>query len=425
MKKGTYLAFIGLFLFVSDSKAQSKSISIGDIIPDITINNVINYPYKTVKISDFKNKLVILDFWATYCTPCLHLFPKYDSLQKKLGDKLQILLVTSESAKKATALLDRFHYTLPSATSDITLAKLFPHTSIPHEVWIKDGKVISIGYGEDVNEKTIIAAINNQLINIDIKQDNLSFNNMEPLLINGNGGKSSIYYHSLITPYIEGLRSLETYYKNVEMVHSSSINANVISLYHQAFKHLDPLLAFDNRTVIDLPDSLKIQLVRPANSNFHQWMKQYGFCYDLVLPPNYSGDLTSIMQTDLNRFFESKYDINAKIEKRTLGCLVISKVPGYQSLKSKGGDSVFQSDKNHFILKNLPINSLIMLLANQYRKLPTPIIDDTGYEEPIDLVVNANTEDLVALQNELLKSGLSITLKQREVDVIVIKKTRY
>ncbi|MGH1366116.1 MAG: redoxin domain-containing protein [Calditrichia bacterium] len=41
----------------------------------------------TVSLKDFKNKLVLLDFWATWCKPCLEIMPELQQLQDTYSDK--------------------------------------------------------------------------------------------------------------------------------------------------------------------------------------------------------------------------------------------------------------------------------------------------------------------------------------------------
>lgn len=46
-----------------------------------------------VTISDFSGKVVLIDFWETWCGPCLQVFPAMDSLKTEYPDDFEVLTV--------------------------------------------------------------------------------------------------------------------------------------------------------------------------------------------------------------------------------------------------------------------------------------------------------------------------------------------
>jgi len=59
---------------------------------------------KPVNLSDFKGKVVLVDFWATWCDPCKEEIPELVKLQAKLKDKGFVILGVSMDEEGAAAV---------------------------------------------------------------------------------------------------------------------------------------------------------------------------------------------------------------------------------------------------------------------------------------------------------------------------------
>lgn len=62
--------------------------------------------YNQVKLSDYKGKLIYLDFWATWCAPCRYSFPWMEQMQQKYGEMGFEVIAVSLDGKRD--VIERF-----------------------------------------------------------------------------------------------------------------------------------------------------------------------------------------------------------------------------------------------------------------------------------------------------------------------------
>jgi thiol-disulfide isomerase/thioredoxin len=68
--------------------ALKPTATLTSTIPDFTLPDMEG---KSIRLSDFRGKVVLLNFWATWCTACLAELPDLVALKKKLGDRVIVL----------------------------------------------------------------------------------------------------------------------------------------------------------------------------------------------------------------------------------------------------------------------------------------------------------------------------------------------
>lgn len=148
------------------SSAQYQPLTIGSALPPMEFDSVVNFSNTTLCTADLKGKLVVLDFFATWCGSCRKNIPLLDSLQRKYKDRLQVVLVSSINTKDDITRIKAFYsrmaamghtLTMPAIVHDSVLMQLFPFTTIPHYVWLDENLTVkAITSSAFVTEENIL-----------------------------------------------------------------------------------------------------------------------------------------------------------------------------------------------------------------------------------------------------------------------------
>ena len=142
---------------INDEFSVTMSL-IGQPAPDFSLTDLDG---KTVQLSSLKGKVVLLDFWATWCGPCKLSLPH---LQKVADDGglakrgLQVFAVNEKDAKPLVqAFMNDNHFSFPVLLdTDGLMNEEYKIAGIPTTVIVgKDGHIKNawIGYGDDSDDE--------------------------------------------------------------------------------------------------------------------------------------------------------------------------------------------------------------------------------------------------------------------------------
>ena len=122
-----------------------------DLAPDFTVYDADGNAHK---LSDFRGKPVVLNFWASWCGPCKSEMPDFDDAYKKYGEDIHFVMVnltdgSQETVESASAFISQSGYSFPVYyDTDMDAAATYGVNSVPITFFIdSSGAIVAYGSG--------------------------------------------------------------------------------------------------------------------------------------------------------------------------------------------------------------------------------------------------------------------------------------
>jgi len=130
------------------SGAGMESVLVGKTAPDIDLELLDG---KNFRLADCKNKVVVLDFWASWCAPCLQTMPQIDTVAREFAEQgvLLVAINLEETPDRIKTALERLKLDMAVALDkEGQVAERYGATAIPQTVIIdREGKVARLFVG--------------------------------------------------------------------------------------------------------------------------------------------------------------------------------------------------------------------------------------------------------------------------------------
>jgi thiol-disulfide isomerase/thioredoxin len=403
MKKLLTVAFVIILtnsVFAQTFMAQTNPPMLGKVCPDFTMSVIgANGIEKPLALSELRGKVVILEFWATYCAPCIPYIKHFEKLQFQFGDAIKVIEISEENRDKVDAFILKRGYKNVSFAMDWgrKLNDMFYHHFIPHTVVIdQDGVVLAFTSPDEIDQEVIGKLINREPVTFTMKHEyqeasytsstNTLQNYDQPIIVNKPKNQT---YKIEFSNYKEGYAT--------EFVKESSSEYKFVncplSLIYQ--------ILYDQKTsrvVMDVNDLTKYSF---ENHN--------SYCLDLSIPDFIGKSVQDVAIQQL----EGLFPLKSKMEVRNRKVFVL--------LKSDLQGASNSVDSTGIIQKGLTIKDLMNYMESNPQLVNNlPVVNETGLPDTtiLDLDWFQNYPDSV--ENKLRTLGLHGEVAMRDIQCLIL-----
>jgi thiol-disulfide isomerase/thioredoxin len=206
------------FLLISTFCQAQTGYKLSDYVNDIAVKKIINHSSKSSSLYNLKKRLTVIDFFGTWCVPCIKALPELENLKNNFKDDLSIVLVSIEEEAKLRKFIDkRKPFAFPIVVDvDKKFTTAFQPPSYPYTIVINANEnIVFIGNAADLTEELLQKFMNEELRTVQ-SSDNTSYTQPPVELLSDtnenkmvNKTKNALNTQSSKVPPREGFREAE------------------------------------------------------------------------------------------------------------------------------------------------------------------------------------------------------------------------
>lgn len=370
--------------------AVSELVQLNSIVPDFNINILTKEGTVKKNIKDYRGKVVILEFWATYCGPCLPAMDHLAILQNKFKQDLEVINITDEERWKVVNFLKKRPTFLSIAIdTDKSINQLFYHQLIPHTIIIDpQGYIKAITSPEEVTEEVIYMAKSGAIINVKTKAEFASKTEVATAMTTTQADDKS-FYKIAVSAYKEGVQSQINKKSDFEY---EFINCTVPLMYQVLYQTTRPNP--NDRACLEVSEQTKYLL---------EEKQQYSMTLKVL-----EGMKHRLGEIGM-KHLEDIFSVKAKNENRTRKVYALT----------SNAASLTQSETG----TDVPLKDFIKLLWDT-RVVDMPIINESGLNDMTLLRVAEFPKEATKVQEIIQKMGFKLESKTTETACLVLHEEK-
>lgn len=137
--------------------AAQEFIKQGFSVEQIPVKKILNSKTSAASLSGLANKVTIIDFFGTWCAPCLRALPHLTELKNEFDKDLNVVLVSSESEEQLQKFLSKrpsFPFPIIVDGTNEWNSKFQP-PSLPYTVVVKEDKIIAATEAQKITKEAV------------------------------------------------------------------------------------------------------------------------------------------------------------------------------------------------------------------------------------------------------------------------------